>query len=250
MIRIILDLIRTRLSRAVTALRFAAAFLLIGGTMTGALLQAYTYEDLYSNARKVHRLLIEQGFLDSATGLLANGLGAAATTSLTFTTDGTGDGEIVLPAGSIGAAEETYAGRAQIVICGDPTTVNNNTVYYGPVVTVNSSDTGGMDCDVTALGNATEATADAPVFTSKAFQVRGMICRSSDLDATVSFTLRSAAAATTPSVTCSIADGVFDCVADIQTTVEIAAGATIAIAVASTADQAADSFVCTIDIAY
>lgn len=141
-------------------------------------------------------------------------------------------------------------GRGQIVICGDATTVNNNTVYYGPIVTVNASDTGGMDCDVTAAGNTTEATADAPVFTAKAFHVLGMVCRNVDTNAAVSYTLRSAAAATTPSVTCSVADGELDCVADVQTTTAIASGATIAVAVASTADMGAAAFVCTIEIAY
>lgn len=152
--------------------------------------------------------------------------------------------------GTIAAADEAFAGRGQIVICGDATTVNDNTVYYGPIVTVNASDTGGMDCDVTAAGNATEATADAPAFTAKAFHVRGMVCRTADTNATVSYTLRTAGGATVPSVTCSVSDNELDCVADVQTTTAIASAATVAVAVASTADMGAAAFVCTIDIAY
>lgn len=141
-------------------------------------------------------------------------------------------------------------GRGQIVICGDLTTINNNTVYYGPITTVTADAPGGMDCDVTAAGNATEATADAPAFTAKAFHVLGMVCRNADTNAAVTYALRTAAGATTPSVTCSVADGELDCVADVQTTTAIASGATVAIAASSTADMGAVAFVCTIDIAY
>jgi len=289
-----LDTIRIA-ARAIYA-RYRAPMLalsLIVGTILGATVaEAYTYSSLYSNARRLHQMLIEQGYLDNATGLVGTGgsisgtltvagvdggtvvitsrdndtnsdlairpggdggftLGGATTPAITLSTDSTGDGEVVLPAGSIGASEETYAGRAQIVICGDQDTVNNNTIYYGPSVTLTATDTGGMDCDLTAAGNATEATADAPAFGAKAFQVRGMVCRSGDQNASVSYTLRSAAAATTPSVTCTIADNETDCVADIQTTTNIASGATVAIAAASTSNVGAvGGFACTIDIAY
>lgn len=289
------------MSRAMSNIRRFATIAVIALLSAGTA-YAYTYADLYSNARKLHELLITIGVLDS-TGLAAtNGvvagrltvrgvdggtvvitaadndtnadlavrpggdggltLGGATTPTVTVSTDGTGNGEVVLPAGSIGsteilddtieAADEHYAGRGQIVICGDATTVNNNTVYYGPITTVTATDIGGMDCDVSAAGNTTEATADAPAFTAKAFQVRGMICRSVDHNAAagISYTLRTAAAATVPSVTCSIADNVLDCVADVQTTTAIASGATVAVAVASTNDVGAAAFVCVIDIAY
>jgi hypothetical protein len=193
-------------------------------------------------------------------GAAAMTIGTVSTTALTVTTDSTGDAEVVLPAGSvsgteildgtINAVDEAFAGRGQIVICGDATTVNNNSVFYGPITTVTATDIGGMDCDVTAAGNATEATADAPAFTAKAFHVRGMICRTADTNAAVSYTLRTAAGATVPSVTCSVADGELDCVADVQTTTAIASGATVAVEVASTADMGAAAFVCAIDIAY
>lgn len=145
----------------------------------------------------------------------------------------------------------TSAGtHTSIVICGDATTVNNNTVYYGPNVTVSATGTNGLTCDTTAAGNVTEATADAPVFGNKAFKVAGMICRSPDANADLDYTLRTAAGATVPSVTCTIADNSTDCVADVQTTTDIAAGATIAVAVHSTADVGTVAFVCTIDIIY
>lgn len=143
----------------------------------------------------------------------------------------TGDGESeLLSAGLLG-----YQGLDQFTICGDATTVNNNTVYYGPSIVLVAGY--GQTCDITAAGNTTEATADAPIYTNKAVHVTGMTCRNSgDANANVSYTLRTAAGATVPSVTCTIADGERDCVADIQTTTTIAAAATVAIAMASSSD--------------
>lgn len=137
-------------------------------------------------------------------------------------------------------------------ICGDATTVNNNTVYYGPSRVLLASSGNGQTCDINAAGNTTEATADEPIYTNKAVQVLGMTCRNeTDQDASISYTLRTAAGATVPSVTCTIADNERDCVADIQTTTNIAAGATVAIAAASTSDIGANmGFVCTVNVAY
>lgn len=187
-------------------------------------------------------------------------LGSATNSAVTLTTTGTGDAAVVLPTGAvsgteildgtIGAADEAYAGRGQIVICGDAVTVNNNTVYYGPNTAVTATAIGGMTCNTAAAGNVTEATADEPAFTAKAFQVRGMVCRQVDGNATLTYTLRTAAAATVPSVTCATTDGQLDCVADVQTTTEIASGATVAVSVASTADVGTVAFVCVIDVAY
>lgn len=193
-------------------------------------------------------------------GAAALTLGSADVTAVTVTTDGTGTAEVALPAGSIdgteildgtiNAADEAYAGRAQIVICGDLTTINNNTVYYGPNRAVTAAGTSGMTCDVSAAGNTTEATADAPAFEAQAFHVRAMVCRTVDTGETVSFTLRTAEGATTPSVTCSIADNELDCVADVQTTTQIASAATIAVAAASTGDLGTAAFVCTLDVVF
>lgn len=195
-----------------------------------------------------------------STGNAALVIGESATDAVTITTDGTGTAELVLSAGAIDgteildgtvqAVDEAYAGRGKLVVCGDLVTISNNTVYYGPNRAVSATGSGGMTCDTTAAGNTTEATVDEAALQAKAFQVRGMICRTVDTNATVSFTLRTAAGATVPSVTCSTADNELDCVADVQTTTEIASGATIAVAAASTADVGTAAFVCEIDIAY
>lgn len=160
----------------------------------------------------------------------------------TFTIDGTTINEVALK----------NPGRDWFNICGDNTTVNNNTVYYGPSIVLLASSGNGQTCDINAAGDTTEATADAPVYTNQAVQVLGMTCRNEgDANANISYTLRTAAGATTPSVTCTIADGERDCVADVQTTTAIAAGATVAIAAASSSDVGDNTgFVCNVSVAY
>lgn len=140
-------------------------------------------------------------------------------------------------------------GRATISICGDLVTINNNTVYYGPSAVLLTQS--GQTCDTTAAGNTTEATADEPGFVAKAFQVLSMDCRAIAPGGTVSFTLRSAAAATTPSVTCSMTTAQTDCQTSAGTTTAIASGATIAIAAASTSDiGSTKGFRCNLQVAY
>jgi hypothetical protein len=168
--------------------------------------------------------------------------------------DGTGIGgesEFILANKVVGFGTDArdLTGRATITICGDGTTINNNTVYYGPSMVPAAN--AGRTCDITQAGNATEATADEPAFDSTAFQVLSMDCLTADPGASgVSFTLRSAAAATTPSVTCSVANTKKGCTANITTTTAIASGATIAIAAASAGNQGATPFVCTLQVAY
>jgi phage tail sheath gpL-like len=137
-------------------------------------------------------------------------------------------------------------------ICGEATTINNNTVYYGPNLTLTANTINGQACDINAAGSTTEATADAPVYTNKAFKVQGMTCRNEgDANANISFTLRTAEGATVPSVTCTIADNERDCVADIGTSTDIAAGATVAIAAASSGNIGDNNgFVCTISTTF
>lgn len=140
-------------------------------------------------------------------------------------------------------------GRAKIRICGDATTVNNNTIYYGPSQDIQAGY--GRTCDITQAGNATEATADEPAFTDTAFQVLSMNClNDQDANANISFTLRSAAAATTPSVTCTIADNARSCTTATGTTTAIASGATLAIAAASSSDVGTAQFMCELDVAF
>lgn len=149
-------------------------------------------------------------------------------------------------------AYREYLGRGIIQICGDATTVNNNTIYYGPSTTLTASIPGGRGCDITAAGNATEATADAPVFKDRPFRILGMQCfNQADQDANITYTFRNNTKFTTPKVTCTIADGDRDCTADVQPLDIIAANNPIAIAASSTSDVGASKgFNCTLQIAY
>lgn len=136
-------------------------------------------------------------------------------------------------------------------ICGDATTVNNNTVFYGPNRTLTANTFDGTACDITAAGNTTEATADISFFNYPMY-VSGMTCRNqADANADVTFTLRGGGADLTPSVLCTIADGARDCVADVQATNLRGANGVWSVAVSSTADvQAASGFVCNIKVRY
>ena len=125
-------------------------------------------------------------------GAAAMVIGGASTTSVTITADGTADADLVLPAGSVSGteisnstllpADDLYPSRGQFTVCGDATTVNNNTVYYGPQSIIVSSATVGLarECDTTAAGNVTEGTADEPAYVATAFQVIGLDCISLD----------------------------------------------------------------------
>jgi hypothetical protein len=150
------------------------------------------------------------------------------------------------------AAGDLLMGVSSFNICGDGTTVNANTVYYGPSVALIANTSGGQTCDINAVGSTTESGVDIPVYTGQAVQVLGMTCRNEgDAAMDVSYTLRTGAAATVPSVTCTIADNYRDCVADVQTTTDIAVGATVAVAVAAAADLGANTgFVCQVFVAY
>lgn len=166
-------------------------------------------------------------------------------------------GELVIPTGATLTVDTvavnhnalSLPGRATFTICGDGDTINNNTVYYGAsMVPVAGA---GRTCDITAAGNTTEATADAPAFEGTAFQVLSMDCLTVDPGASgVTFALRTAEGATVPSVTCTAANTDLGCTANVQTTTAIASGATVAIAASSAGDQGATAFACTVHVAY
>ncbi len=153
-----------------------------------------------------------------------------------------------------GAAATQRPGHWAFQICGNATTVNNNTIYYGPTQAITSSATvGRRTCDTTAAGSATEATADEPALTGKAFAVTALTCTSADpgVASGLTYTLRSAAAAVSPATACTIANGAAgSCVANIQTTTDVASGATVAIAVSSLGDIGSVPFICDVDVVF
>ncbi len=162
-----------------------------------------------------------------------------------FTTTGV----ISVDGATVNKKSLSLSGRAQIKICGDGTTINNNTVYYGPsMVTVAGA---GRVCDITQVGNATEATADEKAFDATAFQILSMDCLTADPGAAgVTFTVNSAAAGLTPAITCTVANTKLGCTTATGTTTAIASGAVIDIAASSTGNQGATPFACTLEVAY
>lgn len=161
------------------------------------------------------------------------------------------DGSLNLAGTTVSAVPLQFDARTEIEICGDATTVNNNTVYYGPSqALVTSATVGTITCNTTAAGSTTEATADAPALQATAFHVLGMSCYVTDPGATLTFTLRSAEAALTPAVSVSIADNILNGTSSVTTTTAVASGATLAVAVASTGDIGTVPFICRVQIAF
>jgi hypothetical protein len=144
-------------------------------------------------------------------------------------------------------ASTTLQGRATIWICGDATTVNNNTVYYGPSQTVVAGS--GRTCTITAAGNTTEATADTPAFPND-FQVLSWYCLQPDAGANLTYTLRANAAAMVPAQTLTIVDNDLHGANNVGTTTAIAANSPIAIAVSSTSDVGTAQWACAVNVAF
>ncbi len=161
------------------------------------------------------------------------------------------DGTITVGSTTLNTVPLTAQARGMFTICGDATTVNNNTVYYGASQVLTSSATAGsVVCDTTAVGNVTEATADEPVLAATAIYPLGMQCWNPDSGNTITYTLRSAAAAITPAISVSIADNILSGTTSATATTAIASGATVAVAVASTGNIGTVPFRCDISYAY
>jgi hypothetical protein len=150
-------------------------------------------------------------------------------------------------------SDDFAANTMQVLFCGE--NAENGTTFFGPSTGAfggNGADLsiGSAACD--ALDNTTEATADAPIFTLVPFKVTGMYCKTDGTlgaSETLTFTLRTAAGATVPSVTCALAVGEQECRANIPTTTDIAAGATIAVQATESSNNADDNGWCSVGIA-
>lgn len=142
--------------------------------------------------------------------------------------------------------------HGRIILCGQ--SANSGTRFLGPSVSLIQGllaivDIGSAGCN--ALGSDTEATADAPITSDyPALKVTGMWCTtSSNASNDQVFTARSAEADLTPSITCTVpgngtgADATA-CISTMQTTINVAAGATIAIEVVNTEDLSAEDVWC------
>lgn len=190
-------------------------------------------------------------------GAAAMVVGTASTTAQTFTTDGTGNAEIVLPDSSLSDDERGGSLMREAIFCGD--LPNNNTTYTSPVSGYASGAIYGDGLTATDLSyllagtgcaaedNTTEATADEIMFTGLAAKVHGIYCKVSSSGSNgVTLRVRSATANLTPDVTCTIATGQTECAAATPTTTDIAANATWAVAAVTTEDLSAQDFWCTV----
>lgn len=149
-------------------------------------------------------------------------------------------------------ADIAFPAMSAFTVCGEATTINNNTIYYGPDITLTTNTSGGHKCDIaTELGSGVEGDEDEPIY-RKAIHVLGMTCRNQkDANADITFTLHDDTAVTTPSVACTISDGERDCVADVQTTTIIAAASELGLAVSSTSDIGnGNGFACQVEVAF
>lgn len=160
-----------------------------------------------------------------------------------------GDGiKITDSSGTFTASTTGYV--TNITFCGDDGGANN-TNYMGPATPMWTGDVGAYvlaSGTCSALDNATEATADAPVSTL-ALAVKGMRCitdQTLGASESIVYTLRSAAADVTPSVTCTIGTGATECRSNVAT--NIAAGATMAVKQVLTSDNAVGHGWCQITV--
>ena len=142
-----------------------------------------------------------------------------------------------------------------VVCCGQAD--ESGTVFLGPALTLFGGGSSAITYTISAAGcdaleDATEATADAPLFTNVAFKVTGLYCKlSGTLGAgeSITFTIRSAEADLTPSVYCIVGEGETDCRSLTGSTTDVAAGATIAVETEMTSDNADDDVWCRVYLA-
>jgi hypothetical protein len=156
-----------------------------------------------------------------------------------------------LATGAVGNADVGAVLMDKIIFCGN--SFSSTTGYIGPAATAYLSGgsvdliMGGTACDAIPE-STTETTADEPIAANfPAFKVHGLYCRvSSDPTADVVVAMRSAAAATTPAITCTIAGSgsATHCRALTSSTTDIAAGATVAVAVTTGENLSAQDVWC------
>jgi hypothetical protein len=142
-----------------------------------------------------------------------------------------------------------------VILCGQQ--ANAGTIYMSPItgfaagnfytgaLTANdlSYIIGGTGCD--AEDNATEGSADEPLFTNNAVKVLGMVCKVSSSGANgVVLNLRSAEGSLTPNITITIPTATTTGATATGTTTDIAAGATFALRVINTEDLSAEDAWC------
>jgi hypothetical protein len=197
-------------------------------------------------AQGAHNLRTD--IFDFANGFMLNG-----GTVITGTT-GAQDSAVNLPKNSVGGGEVSGL-FMNAIFCGQEAAGGaGGTVYLGPALSAfagapDDTTIGGTVCD--ALESADEATADGPLFANVALKATSMYCRGDGTlgaGETVTFTLRSAAADTTPVISCAITAGQTDCRSLTGTTSNVAAGGTMAVKAVSVGNNT-DNYRCVVGVA-
>jgi hypothetical protein len=134
--------------------------------------------------------------------------------------------------------DEVYFAADSVIMCGqlvDADAPNNTQTFFGHASLLYIgifTDYGIGDAACNDLDSTTEATADTPLTfatDAPAFKVNGFYCIiSKDPTNDVTFTLRSAGANTTPTISCTVTGNAKSCSTTTGSTTDIAAGATIA----------------------
>lgn len=186
-------------------------------------------------------------------------IGDASMTSLTVTTNDTGNDQVLMPMNSIGFGREIVGVMSRVIFCGE--LAENSTTFLGP----STGSMGGNGADLSigssacdALDNATEATADAPISTlvTKVIGFRCVTDGTLGASETLTFTLRTAAAdvVTTDgaqtTLTCALAAGETECRAIAGSTTNIAASATLAMQATEASNNADDNAWCEVMVSW
>jgi len=171
-------------------------------------------------------------------------MGSVSVTDFNLQTDGAGDAEVVLSENSIGP-DEVAVMTTDVVFCGQ--LANSGTLFNAPgrsrwLGDATDLTMGGAACD--AMDNATEATADLPMFGTTA-KVQGMYCNTAGAGANgIVITMRAGEADLTPSVTCTIPTGEFSCSSVTGSTTDLTANQPLAIQTVTTEDLSAQDTWC------
>ena len=200
-------------------------------------------------------------------------LGHTNTTTFTLQTDGSGDGEVVLPLQSIGSGEivneAITSGKmptnavtssqlganplGELFFCGE--SCSSSTCAGGHSVAFLSGDYTASHalaagaCDT--LGETSIAAASEIASANNAFKVHGMYCVTDSSGSNgVVLAMTAADAATVPAVTCTIPTGETTCAASTAATTDVAAGAVVAVSIVTTENLSANDFSCRVVVGW
>jgi len=176
-------------------------------------------------------------------GAAALTLGGVSTTSVTVVTDASsGNGEVVLPAASISAAE-LMAATLRVSYCGQ--LAENGTIYLGtPALTAVEPALADATCD--ALDSGTESTADVILSAGLTLYPKYMRCTSNGTlgsGETIVAQLRDDTTSVT-GLTCTIAEAQTECEVLLPDAAAIVAGSATAVRAIETSNNSDDDLKC------